>query len=232
MLVFDEDTPAAALERLRPDVWAKGGDYAGRSLPEAAVARGLGRPGRRSALLAGNSTTRIIEEASPFVPSAEPTGASLVTGGASGLGAAIAHAVEAAGSTPVVFDLKPSANGFPARARRPLRHPARRGRGRAVAEEHGGLRGVVTAAGIDACGRLDDIDGAALGARRRRQPARHRGGRPSGPPAPRVQRGRIVTVASTLGLKAVSDATAYCASKFGVVGFTRALAAETAAASA
>jgi NAD(P)-dependent dehydrogenase (short-subunit alcohol dehydrogenase family) len=40
--------------------------------------------------------------------------------------------------------------------------------------------------------------------------------------------GRIVTVSSTLGLKAVSDATAYCASKFGVVGFSRALAVETA----
>jgi short-subunit dehydrogenase len=42
------------------------------------------------------------------------------------------------------------------------------------------------------------------------------------------RRGRVVTVASTLGLKAVSDATAYCASKFGVVGFSRALAVETA----
>jgi NAD(P)-dependent dehydrogenase (short-subunit alcohol dehydrogenase family) len=40
--------------------------------------------------------------------------------------------------------------------------------------------------------------------------------------------GRVVTVASTLGLRALPDATAYCASKFGVVGFTRALAAETA----
>ena len=40
--------------------------------------------------------------------------------------------------------------------------------------------------------------------------------------------GRIVTVASTLGLRGVGDATAYCASKFGVVGFTRALAAELA----
>ncbi|NED57203.1 SDR family oxidoreductase, partial [Micromonospora aurantiaca] len=40
--------------------------------------------------------------------------------------------------------------------------------------------------------------------------------------------GRIVTVASTLGFRALSDATAYCASKFGVVGFTRALAAELA----
>jgi NAD(P)-dependent dehydrogenase (short-subunit alcohol dehydrogenase family) len=40
--------------------------------------------------------------------------------------------------------------------------------------------------------------------------------------------GRIVTVASTLGLRALSDATAYCASKFGLVGFTRALATELA----
>jgi len=38
--------------------------------------------------------------------------------------------------------------------------------------------------------------------------------------------GRIVTVASTLGHRAVGDATAYCASKFGLVGMTRALAAE------
>jgi NADP-dependent 3-hydroxy acid dehydrogenase YdfG len=40
--------------------------------------------------------------------------------------------------------------------------------------------------------------------------------------------GRVITVASTLGLRALSDATAYCASKFGVIGFSRALAAETA----
>src|SRR5207245_10287973 len=40
--------------------------------------------------------------------------------------------------------------------------------------------------------------------------------------------GTVVTVASTLGLRALSDATAYCAAKFGVVGFTRALAAELA----
>jgi short-subunit dehydrogenase len=38
--------------------------------------------------------------------------------------------------------------------------------------------------------------------------------------------GRLITVASTLGFRAFPDATAYCASKFGVVGFTRALAAE------
>ena len=45
-------------------------------------------------------------------------------------------------------------------------------------------------------------------------------------PSLRSNHGRIVTVASTLGLRALSDATAYCAAKFGVVGFTRALAAE------
>jgi NAD(P)-dependent dehydrogenase (short-subunit alcohol dehydrogenase family) len=36
--------------------------------------------------------------------------------------------------------------------------------------------------------------------------------------------GRIVNVASVLGLRGVSDQTAYCAAKHGVVGFTRALA--------
>ncbi|HEX2247687.1 MAG TPA: SDR family oxidoreductase, partial [Arthrobacter sp.] len=46
-------------------------------------------------------------------------------------------------------------------------------------------------------------------------------------PALKESRGKIVTVASTLGLRALPDATAYCASKFGVVGFSRALAAET-----
>jgi D-beta-D-heptose 7-phosphate kinase / D-beta-D-heptose 1-phosphate adenosyltransferase len=61
--VFHEDTPGAALERLRPDVWVKGGDYAGRDLPETAV---LERWGGRTIvvpLLAGHSTTRILEEA-------------------------------------------------------------------------------------------------------------------------------------------------------------------------
>jgi NAD(P)-dependent dehydrogenase (short-subunit alcohol dehydrogenase family) len=43
----------------------------------------------------------------------------------------------------------------------------------------------------------------------------------------KTSHGRVVTVASTLGKRAVADATAYCASKFGVVGFTHALAAET-----
>ncbi|TLM81632.1 PfkB family carbohydrate kinase [Pseudarthrobacter sp. NamE5] len=35
VMIFDEDTPEAALERLRPDFWVKGGDYKGARLPEA-----------------------------------------------------------------------------------------------------------------------------------------------------------------------------------------------------
>lgn len=36
--------------------------------------------------------------------------------------------------------------------------------------------------------------------------------------------GRIVNIASVLGLRGVADQTAYCAAKHGVIGFTRALA--------
>jgi NADP-dependent 3-hydroxy acid dehydrogenase YdfG len=43
----------------------------------------------------------------------------------------------------------------------------------------------------------------------------------------KASRGRAVTVASTLGKRALPEASAYCASKFGVVGFSHALAAET-----
>lgn len=35
VMVFDEDTPEAALDRLRPDIWVKGGDYKGARLPES-----------------------------------------------------------------------------------------------------------------------------------------------------------------------------------------------------
>ena len=42
VMVFDEDTPEAALERLRPDIWVKGGDYKGASLPEAGLVESWG----------------------------------------------------------------------------------------------------------------------------------------------------------------------------------------------
>jgi NAD(P)-dependent dehydrogenase (short-subunit alcohol dehydrogenase family) len=154
-------------------------------------------------------------------------GTVIVTGGASGLGAAVARAVAKSGEQAVVLD----------RAEPPfeVEHVAvdlADGRAaeaavRQVAERRG-LRAVVTAAGIDAPGPLGDVPAAdwervvmvnLLGTAAVVRAA-----------LPHLERegGRVITVASTLGLRAVSDATAYCASKFGVVGFTRALAAETA----
>jgi D-beta-D-heptose 7-phosphate kinase / D-beta-D-heptose 1-phosphate adenosyltransferase len=62
VMIFDEDIPAEALERVKPDIFAKGGDYAGRELPEAEV---LARHGGRVTVLpymTGRSTTRLIEE--------------------------------------------------------------------------------------------------------------------------------------------------------------------------
>lgn len=43
-------------------------------------------------------------------------------------------------------------------------------------------------------------------------------------PYVREQEGRIINIASVLGLKGVPDQTAYCAAKHGVIGFTRSLA--------
>jgi NAD(P)-dependent dehydrogenase (short-subunit alcohol dehydrogenase family) len=159
------------------------------------------------------------------MPSAD-VGRIVVTGGASGLGAAIADGVESAGGTAIVIDVNPPANGF-------ARELVDLADGRAaeaaidrIADEHDGIDGVVTAAGIDACGALDKVDAdrwervvavnllATAAIARAAMPHLAR------------TRGRVVTVGSTLGLKAVGDATAYCASKFGVVGFTRALATE------
>jgi len=156
----------------------------------------------------------------------ETLGTVLITGGASGLGAAIAEAVEAEGGTPVVLDLRPPPNGFAFRQVDLARPRDAEAVVRAVAEEHGGLDAVVTAAGMDACGDILDVDGDAwdrvvavnlLGTAAVVRAAL---------PALERSRGRIVTVASTLGLRALPAATAYCASKFGVVGFTRALASE------
>jgi NAD(P)-dependent dehydrogenase (short-subunit alcohol dehydrogenase family) len=153
-------------------------------------------------------------------------GTVLVTGGASGLGAAVAHAVEEAGGTPVVLDVRQPSNGFAFKQVDLADARAAEDTVRAVAEEHGGIDAVVTAAGIDACGDFHEVDGESWD----RVIAVNLLGtvavvRAALPYLEQV-RGRVVTVASTLGLRVLPAATAYCASKFGVVGFTRALATE------
>jgi NAD(P)-dependent dehydrogenase (short-subunit alcohol dehydrogenase family) len=154
-------------------------------------------------------------------------GTVLVTGGASGLGAAVARAVTDEGGRAVVLD-RAKAEGDLEQEVVDLADPrAAESAVRAVSERVGGLDAVVTCAGTDACGRLEDVPaedwervvqvnlvGTVAVVR-------------AAMPDLLTRHGRVVTVASTLGLRALSDATAYCASKFGVVGFSRALAAET-----
>jgi D-beta-D-heptose 7-phosphate kinase / D-beta-D-heptose 1-phosphate adenosyltransferase len=65
VVVFDEDTPSEVLGRLRPDVWAKGGDYAGTELPEAEVLRGWGGQAVVLPYLDGHSTTALVARSRP-----------------------------------------------------------------------------------------------------------------------------------------------------------------------
>ncbi|MEU4835981.1 PfkB family carbohydrate kinase [Streptosporangium sp. NPDC023615] len=63
VLVFEEDTPCAAVELLRPEVWVKGGDHGGRVLPETAVLDRLGAEVVVLSRVPGRSTTGLIAAA-------------------------------------------------------------------------------------------------------------------------------------------------------------------------
>jgi NAD(P)-dependent dehydrogenase (short-subunit alcohol dehydrogenase family) len=152
----------------------------------------------------------------------------IVTGGASGLGRAVCEALSAAGDTPIVFDRTVETGGRGA-DEFSVDITDREAVEAAVEEvgASGDVDGVVTAAGIDRCGYLHEVPAeewerviavnllGTVSAVRAALPALER------------SHGRIVTVASTLALRVAEGATAYCASKFGVLGFSRALAAET-----
>lgn len=60
-LVFDDDTPAALIRALRPDVHAKGGDYTAETLPEIDAVREVGAEFVALPLVEGRSTTGVIE---------------------------------------------------------------------------------------------------------------------------------------------------------------------------
>jgi rfaE bifunctional protein nucleotidyltransferase chain/domain len=59
--VFGEDTPELLLQQLRPDVFCKGGDYEGRSLPEEEVLATWGGRLVVLPLVQGRSTTRLVD---------------------------------------------------------------------------------------------------------------------------------------------------------------------------
>lgn len=63
VVVFDEPTPAAVLERLRPDVWVKGGDYAPDELTEVPVVRRHGGEVVLLPYLARHSTAALVAAA-------------------------------------------------------------------------------------------------------------------------------------------------------------------------
>jgi NAD(P)-dependent dehydrogenase (short-subunit alcohol dehydrogenase family) len=151
----------------------------------------------------------------------------LITGGASGLGLATAEAVEKEGWRALVVDVREPDQRFEHVTADLADRSQAEQAVRELAERAGGLDGVVTAAGIDACGRLEDVPaddwervirvnllGTAAVVR-------------AALPYLKRTHGKVVTCASTLGLRPLSDASAYSASKFGVVGFTRGLAIET-----
>ena len=61
--VFDEDTPERLLGELRPDVWVKGGDYAGADLPEAGLLKEWGGQAVLLPYLDGRSSTALLARA-------------------------------------------------------------------------------------------------------------------------------------------------------------------------
>ncbi|NMH98383.1 SDR family oxidoreductase [Pseudonocardia acidicola] len=169
-----------------------------------------------------------------------PVGTVLVTGAASGLGRAVAVAVAGAGGRPLLVDrvdprvraaATPREAGLADAPTAVVDLADTRTAERAVAElaaRAGGLDAVVAAAGTDSCGRLADVPAEEWDRVIRVNLLGTAAVIRAALPHLRESRGRIVTVASTLGLRALSDASAYCASKFGVIGLSRALAVELA----
>ena len=61
--IFEEDTAEALIAKVRPAVYAKGGDYTRETLPEARVVEAYGGEVAFIPLVAGKSTTGIIAKA-------------------------------------------------------------------------------------------------------------------------------------------------------------------------
>lgn len=61
VVIFDTRTPVPLIEQVRPGIYAKGGDYSLEDLPETPVVVGYGGVVRILSLIAGKSSTNIIE---------------------------------------------------------------------------------------------------------------------------------------------------------------------------
>ncbi|WP_348788837.1 SDR family oxidoreductase [Leifsonia sp. NPDC080035] len=166
----------------------------------------------------------------------------LVTGGSSGLGYAIAEALARAGSTVIVASRSAGSCRAAAERLSDATGSTAIGIGCDVTDEdsvdelvatiagrHGRLDVLVTSAGVQARGSLDELDVAAL---RRCLDVNIVGTWLPCRAAARVMRaagyGRILTIASALGIVGAADRSGYAASKGAVVQLTRSLAVELA----
>lgn len=62
VVVFDEDTAEKIIEFIKPDIYAKGGDYTIETLPEAKIVKSYGGKTELLSFVEGYSTTGIIEK--------------------------------------------------------------------------------------------------------------------------------------------------------------------------
>lgn len=62
VVLFDEPTAETLIEKVRPAVYAKGGDYTRETLPEAKIVEKYGGEVHFIDLVPGRSTTKIIEK--------------------------------------------------------------------------------------------------------------------------------------------------------------------------
>lgn len=60
VVLFDESTPLALIEQVRPDIYVKGGDYDVQRLAEAALVRSWGGRAQTLAFVDGRSTTSLV----------------------------------------------------------------------------------------------------------------------------------------------------------------------------
>jgi NAD(P)-dependent dehydrogenase (short-subunit alcohol dehydrogenase family) len=152
----------------------------------------------------------------------------VVTGGADGLGAAVARTLLDADDNVFVLDVQQPPYQVAHEVVDLGNTRAAEDAVRKASAELGGIDAVVTCAGTDKCGKLADVPGDEWDQVIRVNLLGTAAVVRAALPDLLERQGRVVTVASTLGLRALSDASAYCASKFGVVGLSRALAVELA----
>ncbi len=173
----------------------------------------------------------------PFSPDRR----ALVTGGASGLGLGVVERLVAIGARVVVADVDDAAlaglaDRFPGGAVTPQRIDVTDDASvedgvRAAIDRLGGLDTLVNSAGVFQFRALEDISTREWD---RILDVNLRGTflvmRAAMPGLKASGRGRVVNIASDAGKRGYALLAAYCASKFGVVGLTQAVAAEVAAA--